>query len=307
MRTFKTLFALVVAAIALTVPTGSLAGTSVDPNTHDFLFGVQGGLRYAEDTAFWNSDNGGFATAEAGCGDQSWHLIGGGASAQGAPTLAWLAFDRPNDYTDADSNPDDGFIGSGFGPPDHILSVYSICTQSVALSYKLTVVPNQSTSARTGSAMCPSGWHVTTGGVAIATGGSWMTTSMPVDGSDAGTVRDNGWRGTVHDTLNGSGGFYVSAICSRGVRLVYRNSPLRSVAPGQALSTTVTCYPKVEHVVGGGASVSGSADQARLGVTRPYDDGSDPDGIPDNGWQTKVFNLSGGSKTVATFAICLRS
>src|SRR3954447_22177679 len=78
MRTLKPLFAFVAVAAALSVPSGSLAGVSVNPNNHDFLFGVEGGLRYAVDPVPWSSDNGGFASSEAGCGDQTWHLIGGG-------------------------------------------------------------------------------------------------------------------------------------------------------------------------------------------------------------------------------------
>jgi hypothetical protein len=308
MRHLKPLavFATVAAAMALSVPSGSFAGTPVDPNQHDFLFGVEGGLRYAMDTMAYNSDNSGFAEAEAGCGDQSWHLIGGGATAGGAAAHSWLAFDQPEDYTDADFTPDDGFLGSGFGPTGASLTTYSICAQSTALSYRVTDVPDQSTSVRNGKAMCLTGWHVTSGSVAIATSGSWATSSFPIDDTDPGTVRDNGWRGIAHDTLNGIGGYEVAAICAHGVTLRYRTASPRTVAPGHPVTTNVECYPKVEHVVGGGASVSGSADDARLVASRPFD-GSDPDGIPDNGWQTTVYNLSGGSKTVRTFAICLRS
>ena len=134
MRHLRPLFAVVTATLALSVPSGSLAGILPDPNQHDFLFGVQGGLRYAVDTVPYNSDISGFATSEAGCGDQNWHLIGGGAAAGGSAAHAWLSFDRPNDYTDADAKPDDGFIGSGFGPTGSSLSTYSICAQSIASS-----------------------------------------------------------------------------------------------------------------------------------------------------------------------------
>jgi len=299
--------AVLAAATALAVPAGSFAGSPIDPNLNDLLFGVDGGLRYAVDTVPYSSDSGGFASSEAGCGgDHSWRLIGGGAASGGAAAHAWLEYDRPEDYTDADFDPDDGFLGSGYGPTGASLSTYSICAQSTALSYIVKQVPSQPTGVRTGTAMCKPGWHVTSGSVAIASSGSWATSSFPVDGTDAGTIRDNGWRGVGHDSLGGSGGYAVAAICAHGMSLIYRTGTPRVVAPGQPITMNVACYPNVEHVVGGGASVSGSANQSRLVTSRPYD-GTDPDGIPDNGWRTTVYDITGGSKTVTSFAICLRS
>jgi hypothetical protein len=307
MRTFKPLFAVVFTAVALAVPSGSLAGTPVDPNAHDSVLGVEGGVRYAMDTMAYNSDNSGYADPIAGCGtDPTWHLIGGGAAAGGAPAHAWMAFGRPYDYTDPDTKPDDGYLGSGYGPIGASFDTYSMCVQSVALSYQLTAVPNQPTSVRTGTAMCNSGYQVTSGSVAIETSRSWTTSSFPVDGTDADTTRDDGWRGIAHDVLNGIGGYEVTAICAHGVTLVYRQGANRTVAAGHALTSSAACYPLVEHVVGGGATVSGSADQARLVASRPYDS-NDPDGIPDNGWRTTVYDRTGGTKTVTTFAVCLRS
>jgi len=58
--------------------------------------------------------------------------------------------------------------------------------------------------------------------------------------------------------------------------------------------------------VGGGAMVSGASSEARLVVSAPYD-GPDADTVPDDGWRTTVYNISGADKNVRTFAICLAS
>ena len=52
-----------------------------------------------------------------------------------------------------------------------------------------------------------------------------------------------------------------------------------------------------EHVVGGGARVSGPADRSRLVTSAPVD-GSDADKVPDDGWTTNVYNVSGVAKQV---------
>ena len=57
-----------------------------------------------------------------------------------------------------------------------------------------------------------------------------------------------------------------------------------------------------EHVVGGGARVSGPADRSRLATSAPVD-GTDADNIPDDGWTTNVYNVSGAAKQVTPFAI----
>src|SRR6476646_3842917 len=142
MRKIKPLAAVatVIAAFALVVPSGSLAGAPVDPNLHDTVLGTVGGLRYARETVPYNPSNSNFADAEAGCGTPAWHLIGGGAAAGGAAAHAWQAFVRPDDYTDADSDPDDGFLADGFGPSGASFTAYSICAQTVPLQYHTIVI-----------------------------------------------------------------------------------------------------------------------------------------------------------------------
>jgi hypothetical protein len=291
------------AALALAIPTSvSIAGVPTDPNLHDTVLGTVGGLRYAMDSAPYGGSDGS-ANVEAGCGASSSHLIGGGALAGGSASLAWQSFDRGDDYTDADSNPDDGFLAGGYGPAGKTFISYSICAKNVSLEYPYTTVPNQPTHDRTGTAKCSGpNWRVTTGSVAIATTDSWATTSFPIDGTDADTTRDDGWKGTAYDTIGGMGGYSISAICAKGLNLRYVQKAGPTLTTGHASRVSVSCG--TGHVVGGGVNVTGSQHQTRLVISAPYD-GSDADHIPDDGWLSEVYGVSGASRTVTAYAICV--
>ena len=292
------------AVLALGVPAITQAGTAPDPNLNDTVLGTVAGLRYAtESSTYQVADR--YAEATAGCGGPNWHLIGGGAAAGGDATNAWQAFDRPDDYTDVDTQPDDGFLAAGFGPAGKTFTTYSICMRNVALEYVSTSVANQPSGRRSGTAACsdPS-WHVTTGSAAIATSNSWISTSVPTDGPDSDSTRDDGWRGTAFDTVNGLGGFSVSAICAQGVNLHYAKATAPRVSAGHVSSVKVSCG-SAGHVVGGGVTVSGTADQSRVVVSAPFD-GPDADHVPDDGWRVKVFAISGTDLAVTAFAICLQ-
>ena len=55
-------------------------------------------------------------------------------------------------------------------------------------------------------------------------------------------------------------------------------------------------------MVGGGERLTGSPNTGRLVGSFPYDE-PDKDKIPDDGWQTKFYNLSGGPKMLTGWAI----
>ena len=289
--------------ICLATPGTTLAGTEPDPNQNDTVLGTVGAVRYARDTGSYDPGSG-FGVTVAGCGGTLWHLIGGGGASGGSATASWLAVLQTIDYVDPDTQRDDGMEAAGFGPDGHAITAYSICIKDGDLAYPAKSIPNQPTGLRTGSVTCgPPKWHVTSGGVFIATVNSWMSASFPVDGSDAGTTPDDGWRGTVYDTVGGAGGFDIYAVCAAGLKLHYVRGASGSVASGHARTRKAMCASS-EHVVGGGARVSGPADRSRLVTSAPVD-GSDADKIPDDGWTTSVYNVSGAAKQVTPFAICL--
>ena len=123
-----------------------------------------------------------------------------------------------------------------------------------------------------------------------------MSSSFPVDRPDAGTTPDDGWAGTARDTTGGIGGFDIYAVCAAGMKLRYVQGTPGPVASGHALTRKAMCAAN-EHVVGGGARVTGPADGSRVVTSAPVD-GSDADKVPDDGWTTSVYNLSGAAKQV---------
>jgi len=298
---------LIPAALALLLvlgaPTGAIGGVAVDPNLGDVVYGTVGGLRYASDPDTYAPS--GFSSPETGCGGSLWRVLGGGSASGGPPGTAWLAFDRPLDYDDVDLTLDDGWLSGGFGPPAEAdLTGYTICIREENIRYRSTVVDSGASGLRTGSVMCGgTGWQVVTGSVAIATSQSWVNSSFPIDGDDANATPDDGWRGRVNDTAGGPGGFYVHAICVRGYSVRYVKGASAPLPAGGSVGVKVACAPG-EHVVGGGAKISGPPDHSRLVSTYPYD-GGDANQIPDDGWRVRAYNVSAGALTVQPWAICL--
>lgn len=290
-------------ALAVSAPVGGRAGTIADPNAGDTVLGTVGGVRYASEAATYDAVSG-YASATAGCGGPRWHLIGGGSSSNGPASQTWQAASRPEDYTDADTLGDDGWLAGGYGPSSAQITSVSICIQDGARRYPSTTVASSSTGLRSGSVGCGgSKWHVSTGSAFIATTGSWVTSSFPMDGADPNATPDDGWKGSVYDTIGGGGGFYVYAVCVAGMSLRYEKAAPVTLAVGQSVVRRVTCKPG-EHVVGGGARVSGPENRSRLLASVPYD-GTDAGAIPDDGWRSQVYGISGAAKQVTAFAICL--
>jgi hypothetical protein len=291
------------AILALSSPGSLLAGGDTDPNMGDTILGTVGGVRYALDTQPYNPSDG-FGNTIAGCGPSVWHLVGGGAASGGDPTQGWLASGYPIDYLDSDSRRDDGFEGAGFGPTGSAVTIYSICVGRGEIAYRYRVIPDQPSGARSGSVGCGGGrWHVTSGSVLIATSGSWIGASYPIDGTDAGTTRDDGWTGTAYDTLGGRGGFVIHAVCAAGLRLAHVQGASATVPSAGVMARSAPCGPD-RHVVGGGVWVGGGAGGVRLVASAPYD-GSDADAIPDDGWRARVYNVSVADRRMTPFAICL--
>ncbi len=302
MRTTIRSFTVLLIVLGSVSPLGASAGTPVDPNQGDHVFGVSGGLRYAAESQQFNSS--GSANVEVGCGGPNWHLLGGGSASAGPPAQTWLSASQPVDYTDPGTATDDGWSAYGNGAPSARLTGYSVCIHGGSLRYRTKTLADAPSGRRTGSVGCGAPtWHVTNGSAFIATTGSWVHSSFPRDGNDPGATPDDAWTGSVYDAIGGIGGFSVHAICARGLALRYVRRPPVKVSSGTAVVRTVTCKPR-EHVVGGGAHVSGPADRSRLLSSVPFD-GKDAGGVPDDGWQSRVYGVSGGNKKVTAFAICL--
>jgi len=294
---------LVGAILAVALPGGAFAGEEPDPNVGDTVVGTVGGVRYAKESAPFAAV-GGYAAATAGCGGASWHIVGGGGSTNGLPADTWQESQSFRDFTDADLRPDDGFEASGFGQSGSRITAWSMCLKDTPTRYVVTRVPDQASGRRSGSAACgPAKWHVTSGGVFIATTDSWIGSGRPTDGGDADTRPDDAWQGTAYDTIGGAGGFAVYAVCVRGLPLSHVTGAAADVAAGGSRSRTATC-PAGTHVVGGGVRTTGPVEDARLVSSGPFD-GPDADAIPDDGWKVTVHDVSANAHRVTAYAVCL--
>jgi hypothetical protein len=296
------LFTFICTLAVLALPAISSAGTAPDPNTHDTWLGTTGGIRYATDSAAYDPTNNNFIDVYAGCGAPNWHLFGGGSLAAGGVAKSFDEADRPDDYLDADTNLDDGWLANGKGTIPAKLHAYTACMKHAA-SYPFHIVANDSSGSRTASIACPGTQRVTQGSMFIATSNSWITSTYPYDGPDMDSIPDDGWRGSVFDTAGGIGGFSDYAVCSKGLKLHYLKSSTTNVKVKSAATIKVPC-PAEQHVIGGGERLTGSQSAGRLIGSFPYD-GPDNDKIPDDGWKAKVYNLDGSAKQLTGWAICL--
>lgn len=286
--------ALLAVALTVSVPTAVLAGVAMDPNLGDEVLGTSGGLRYASDSMGVNGS--GFASPEVGCGNPRWHLLGGGSAAGGLAALAFLSANRPLDFTDTDLLGDDGWLTGAYGPVGSQGTGYSVCIRDRVERYPVQTVANSSSGLRSATVSCPIGpWRITAGSMFIATSGSWIDASYPLD--------QGRWTGRVYDTGGGIGGFSAYAVCAKGLDLrTVRRAPV-PVSAGESVIRRVDCNER-EHVVSGGVRVGGPADRSRLVSTIPYDD-ADANTVPDDGWLSRVYNVAGAKKQVTAFAICL--
>ena len=89
----------------------------------------------------------------------------------------------------------------------------------------------------------------------------------------------------------------------RGADLAYEKKSATGLDAGEAVSPRAVCGSG-RHVLGGGLRISGPQDEARAASSFPFD-GKDRHKVPDDGWTSTGYNLSGGSKALTTFAICL--
>ena len=125
--------------------------------------------------------------------------------------------------------------------------------------------------------------------------------SYPVDGGDADTVPDDGWRSQVAYTGAGGDSIRFTVHCLSGVALSYRTATV-VLEPASWRAASAVC-PKGSAVVGGGARVSGAETSSRLYESRPWDS-KDAGEVPDDGWRVGSRNTSTSALTMTVHAVC---
>ena len=286
--------------------TPAVAGGPQDPVGGETALGNRDGLQYLSETLAVGSSGhfgGNSEAAWISCGGHSspWHPVSGGATISDSPAENHLTGLRAQDLDSPLETPDntitddwwDTTVSSVVG---RTLTGYAICTKTT-LTYVSRTIPDGASSARTGSAACPAGKRLVGGGGFIATTGSWINSSYP--------ARNNTWKVRIHDVVNGLGGMAASATC-RGKGGIDKVTKTRSgIAAADSGGATALC-PGKKHVIGGGGKLSGPIGEAHLTASRPVD-GADSDSTPDDGWKVTGYNVSGASKRLTAYALCVDS
>ena len=116
---------------------------------------------------------------------------------------------------------------------------------------------------------------------------AWINTSLPVDGSDAGSAPD-GRSGRMANLAGGAKTVSAYAICSAG-NVRSRSARVR-VDPSDSGAVKAKC-PEGTRVASGGAGLNGAASDSHLDSSYPFDAG-DGDSKPDDGWKARAFNAA---------------
>ena len=146
-------------------------------------------------------------------------VVSGGASYFGADAEDFtLNSSYPvDDASDSDTVPDDGWRGRVHytGDGGDSASVFLVCLSGVRPAYRRASVTVPAGESATTRALCPIGRPVLGGGVRVSGPGraSHVVNSRPVDTRDAGTVPEDGWRGTVTNTSEQDLTLTVHAVC----------------------------------------------------------------------------------------------
>lgn len=277
----------------------ALAGGSVDPVPGDEVLGSVAGVRYvseADTQAF------GFDETHVSCGGHSspWHPTGGGAKFGASAAVARIDGLRSKDldaeYESPDNSKRDDWWATAMnstvlGTP---MTSFVVCVKR-KVKYRYTEVGDDDSGNRSASRRCRPNEAIVGGGSRIATADSWIHSFFPPNKRE--------WKSKVSDSAGGVGGFDVEAFCLRGIKVKIRSGSRQLPGSGSA-SATARCG-KGFHVLSGGFAVSGSPSKAHNSGSYPFDNG-DPDQLPDDGWKARAFNLTGASKTLTAYAVCVK-
>jgi hypothetical protein len=227
-------------------------------------------------------------------------VTGGGVYLTGGTPADEVASSAPYDGGDRDGRPDDGWFAEvNSGAPGGTMTTYAVCAPFLVtyVSRTATVAPGKRQSA---TASCPAGETVIGGGA--RTGGTSRKTTL---GATTHAAFFRAWRGSANNGTGRAIEVTAIAVCMRIPTPVgVLTSDGGAVGVGRTSHLDLGCQVNGgRHPTGGGSSVSGGL-LGEIAGTRPVDDGSDGDTIPDDAWETWVNNESGGDLTVRTSSVC---
>lgn len=241
----------------------------------------------------------GVTAGTAKCPDSHKHPVGGGVQIEGVDPeldLEVHATGPDGQKWRAAGNNDAGVTAT--------MTIYVICSKGdmVTKTKTRTIGPDNTGSA---TAQCPAGTRVTGGGAEIVGGNhsDEVTSTEPVDGSDANNKRDDAWFGSAG---NGSGGsavtLRVTAICaSTGTYKTIASPPMQ--IPHDSQATTSAMCPANTLLTGGGTDIDGQSSDLELADGYPID-GPDLDVVTDDGWTSTANNEKQQVHFMQVFAVC---
>lgn len=247
------------------------------------------------------SENGdGVTGGSDGCPQSHPHPVGGGVNLQGPDPDLDLEVHATGPAGNAWRVQANNSSGS-----DAQMTIYAICAtgQYVYPHQTVSIAPGHTNAAKVS---CPAGTKVVGGGVAIIGGDhtAEVGSSEPADGPDANHKIDDAWFGTAGagaDSLS----MKVEAVCAKHGSYVVKVGT-RTPLPDNDVAISVVLCPAGTRVTGGGVDIDGASTDLELHDGFPID-GSDVDGLPDDGWQSTVYNDGSGElHHMKTFAICKR-
>ena len=274
-----------VAALAVAVPAGA-----------DNL-GRAGPVRYVAKSVTLTSATDG-AHAQANC-PVGWKAVSGGATIKPGAT-------RGLDWNDKDPGASSrGWYASAWqsSSKSTTLRTFGVCLQT-ALTVDTASKFGVSPGAVTVTATCPSGSIVVGGGGRpIGPMGEWtLNASRNIDGPDVDPSPNDAWQAYYHYDGSDGDGLLVDAICVGSVgEPAYRDTST-SILPRSTKTVRSSCGSG-EHVLGGGAYITGSTASARVAGSRPFDSG-DAGTVPDDGWLATYRNTSDTALTAYAHSIC---
>jgi hypothetical protein len=261
------------------------------PARGDTVLGSSGGSTYITDSLTFTSPDAALVDLSCEAGTKA---TGGGfdSSSLLAATAAW-SFPFPTSWRTYQYH-----SGSGMQTATGFL----IC-KDAKLRYPERDVKVKVNKTETAQVSCPDAMHAAGGGGLIdgPSNTGRLNSSYPFDDGDRGKRPDDGWR--TRAINDGGGANYLKAVvvCQRKQpRYVPASNDL--IAPNTAASFPL-CRDS-EHVIGVGAKLAGAAGASKLHILRPWDNGSEPGTLPDDGTAATATNLSGANKKLTAYAIC---
>jgi hypothetical protein len=301
------------AALSCAVAVAGTLALGASPAGADTNLGTVGGLTYifAEQGPITAPGyGGGVAHCPAGT-----KVVGGGAEIGGNVAESRLTDTKP--YRDAESKS----AGWGAGTwndsgGSKSIGVIAVCRQHKP-AYRSNTAKVSVGHARTVGARCPRGTHVSGGGV-VTTGtpaapatpdGSYVNSSFPFDGRDAGKAPDDGWRARAYNISNAPRAqINVFAVCVTERPRYVTAGPVAMIpgTPSHFLISNAAACPGSRHISAGGIRLAGApAANVRPATIMPFDLG-DADAIPDDALRAKAQVLHGSTAASALMtAICM--